>query len=133
VPVVRTLHGVDLEEGCGMAIGEVPEGYNISVCVLQPGDIEVSARNSARDLSERMRANESGGYKYSLVFAVSCVARYYSMASKNTLETDVLFCELPKDVSVSGYYSFGELCPTSVREGRARNAAHNESLVLLAI
>ena len=80
-----------------------------------------------------MKQNESEGYKYSMIFAVSCVGRYYVMASKNTLEVEALRGEFPKELSMSGFYSFGELCPTSIREWHAINAAHNESLVLLAI
>ena len=133
IPVVRTLHGVDLEEGTGTAIGEVPEGGIISVGILQPKDIEKSSQDSIRDLTEKMAAGEAEGYKYSTVFAVSCVGRYYVMANKNTLETDILRHELPQGLSMSGYYSFGEICPTSVRSGKAANAAHNESLVLLAL
>jgi hypothetical protein len=55
------------------------------------------------------------------------------MASKSTLEVDELKRSLPGGLSLSGYYSFGEICPTSVRSGRANNAAHNESLVMLAM
>jgi hypothetical protein len=133
IPIVRTLHGVDLESGSGTAIGEVPEGCMISVGVLQPSDIEDSTRNSTKDLVEQMASGEADGYKYSMIFAVSCVARYYVMASRNMLECDELRSGLPDDISMTGYYSFGELCPTSIRSGKAMNAAHNESLVLLAI
>jgi hypothetical protein len=133
IPVVRTLHGVDLEKGSGTAIGEVPQGSVISVGILQSKDIEKSSSDSIEDLLEKMSVGEAEGYKYSAVFAVSCVARYYVMADKNTLEADVLREKLPKDLSMSGYYSFGEICPTSVRSGKAANAAHNESLVLLAL
>ncbi|MDR1914985.1 MAG: FIST C-terminal domain-containing protein [Synergistaceae bacterium] len=133
VPIVRTLHGVDLKSGSGTAIGEVPEGSVLSIGVLQANDIETSTQNSTQDLLEKMKQNEAEGYKYSMVFAVSCVARYYVMASKNTLEADSLKSGLPRDLSLSGYYSFGEICPTSIKSGRALNAAHNESLVLLAV
>jgi hypothetical protein len=133
IPVVRTLHGVNLEEGSGMAIGEVPKGSVVSVGILQSKDIEKSSSDSIGDLLEKMAAGEAEGYKYSAVFAVSCVARYYVMADKNTLEADVLREKLPAGLSMSGYYSFGEICPTSVRSGKAANAAHNESLVLLAL
>jgi hypothetical protein len=133
ISVVRTLHGVDLEEGSGTAIGEIPEGSTISVGILQPEDIEKSSSNSIEDLTEKMAAGKAEGYEYSTVFAISCVARYYVMANKNTLEADALRQKLPDGLSMSGYYSFGEICPTSIRLGKAMNAAHNESLVLLAL
>ncbi|MDR1978875.1 MAG: FIST C-terminal domain-containing protein [Synergistaceae bacterium] len=133
VPIVRTLHGIDLQTGSGTAIGEIAEGSVLSIGVLQAQDIETSTRNSTEDLLAAIKQNEADGYKYSMVFAVSCVARYYVMAGRNTLEADALKTGLPSDLSLCGYYSFGEICPTSVRSGRALNAAHNESLVLLAI
>ncbi|MDR1509794.1 MAG: FIST C-terminal domain-containing protein [Synergistaceae bacterium] len=132
IPVVRTLHGVDFETGSGTAIGEVPQGSVISVGILQKSDIEMSARNGVKDLLDKMKLNEDAGYKYSMVFAVSCVARYYVMASDSTLETDVFHKNLPRDIALSGFYSFGEICPTSIRD-RASNAAHNESLVMIAL
>jgi hypothetical protein len=133
VPIVRTLHGIDLESGTGTAIGEIPEGSALSIGVLQAQDIELSTQNSVQNLLALMRQNEKEGYTYSMIFAVSCVARYYVMAAKNTLEADTLEASLPSNLSLCGYYSFGEICPTSVKSGRALNAAHNESLVLLAL
>jgi hypothetical protein len=133
IPVVRTLHGVDLEKGSGTAIGEVPEGSVVSVGILHSKDKEKSSSDSVEDLLEKIAAGEAEGYEYSTVFAVSCVARYYVMANKNTLETDMLRQKLPGGLSVSGYYSFGEICPTSIRSGKAANAAHNESRVRLAL
>ncbi|MDR1651182.1 MAG: FIST C-terminal domain-containing protein [Synergistaceae bacterium] len=134
IPVVRTIHGVDLETGSGTAIGEIPEGATLSVGVLHPDDIKNSTLSSAEDIVKQMKENERDGYRYSMVFGVSCVARYYVMASRNTLEADVLKSGLPEDLALFGYYSFGEICPTSApASGPARNAAHNESLVLLAL
>jgi hypothetical protein len=132
ISVVRTLLEVDLETGSGTAIGEVPQGSVISVGILQKSDIGMSARNGLKDLLDKMKLNEDGGYKYSMVFAVSCVARYYVMAGDETLETEVLCEGLPPNISLSGFYGFGEICPTSIRGG-ADNAAHNESLALLAL
>jgi hypothetical protein len=133
IPIVRTLHGIDLESGSGTAIGEIPEGSVLSIGVLQAQDIETSTRNSTEDLLAAIRENEANGYQYSMVFAVSCVARYYVMAGRNTLEADVLKANFSPKLSLCGYYSFGEICPTSVRSGKGLNAAHNESLVLLAV
>ncbi len=132
VPIVRTIHCVDMKTGSGTAIGEIPQGSTLSLGALKAADIELSARNSIEDLLAKIRANEADGYKYSTIFAISCVGRYFVMASKNTLETEVLLEGLPADLSLSGFYSFGEICPTSIRDGKARNAAHNESLVMLA-
>ncbi|MDR1137543.1 MAG: FIST C-terminal domain-containing protein [Synergistaceae bacterium] len=131
-PIVRTLHGVNPETGSGTTIGEVPQGSVISVGILQKEDIEVSAQNSIEDLLGKMKRNEDEGYRYSMVFAISCLARYYIMTGDSDIEADALRKRLPREIALSGFYSFGEICPTSI-QGRVRNAAHNESLVLLAL
>jgi hypothetical protein len=110
----------------------VPQGSVISIGILQKGDIKISAQNGLEDLLNKMKLNEDEGYRYSAVFAVSCVARYYVMAGDNGLEAETLRDGLSRNISLSGFYSFGEICPTSIR-GRANNAAHNESLALLAL
>jgi hypothetical protein len=132
VKVVRTLHDINHETGSGIAIGEVPQGSVISVGILQKSDIEISTRNSIEDLIRKMKINEDDGYKYSTVLAISCVARYYVMAEDNTIEVDAFRKGMSGDISLSGFYSFGEICPISIR-GKTKNAVHNESLVLLAM
>lgn len=133
IPIVRTIHCVDMEDGSATAIGEIPEGSVISMGLLKRQDIERSARNSVTDIKEKMAENENRGYEYSTFFAVSCVARYYVMASQRELEADILQNELPAGKAMSGFYSFGEICPTSIKNGHATNAGHNESLVILAL
>ena len=133
VPIVRTIHSIDMKTGAGTAIGEIPQGATLSLGALKPHDIRVSARQSVQDILTKMKENESEGYRYSLVFAISCVGRYFVLAGRNELEVEVLLDGLPKDLSLCGFYSFGEICPTSVSSGKANNAAHNESLVIMAL
>ncbi|MDR1966721.1 MAG: FIST C-terminal domain-containing protein [Synergistaceae bacterium] len=133
VLMVRSIFGVDMESGAGTAIGEVPEGSTLSLGVLRMQDIEISTKDTALGLIEKMERNCEDGYSYSVIFAISCVARYFVMAGKSGLEADMLREMLPLGPSLSGFYSFGEICPTSVGGHGAMNAAHNESLVLLAM
>ena len=133
VPIVRTIHSIDMTTGAGTAIGEIPQGATLSLGMLKADDIEQSASQSVTDILAKMKSNEADGYRYSLILAISCVGRYFVLANRSELEAEVLKGGLPKNLSLCGFYSFGEICPTSVSAGRANNAAHNESLVIMAL
>lgn len=133
VPIVRTIHNIDMETGAGTAIGEVPQGCTLSLGALKTQDIAFPAQSSIDDITKKMKEFEQQGYHYSTLFVVSCMGHYFVMANKNTLEADILTQKLPSGMSMCGFYSFGEICPTSVANGKATNAAHNKSLVILAI
>lgn len=127
----RTLHEIDLEKGSGTAIGQVPEGVTISICTLQRSEIEQAAAEGMTALSEKMQAAKQEGYVYSTVFAVSCIGRHLLMLPKGEVEIERLLSVFPKELTLSGFYSYGEIGPQG--DGQSRNFAHNESLVLCAI
>jgi hypothetical protein len=131
--VVRTILSVDIETGIGVAVGEVPEGSVISVGELKPGDIQAGARASASDIAGKIRGNMADGYNYSMFFIVSCAGRYFAMAHRKNLEASAMIEGLPRGIPITGFYGFGEICPRSVKDGRAENSALNESLVIMAI
>ena len=133
VPIVRTIHSIDMSTGAGTAIGEIPQGATLSLGMLKADDIEQSANQSVADILAKMKQNEADGYRYSLIIAISCVGRYFVLANRSELEAEVLRDGRPKNLSLCGFYSFGEICPTSVSAEKANNAAHNESLVIMAL
>lgn len=126
----RTLHEINLEEGSGTAIGEIPSGATLSVCTLQRDEIEQAALAGVRDLKEKMASAQSSGYAYSTVLAVSCIGRHLLMLPNNDAETKQILADFPSGLSLSGFYSYGELGPQG--SGQQRIFAHNESLVLCA-
>ena len=128
---VRTLHEIDLEKGSGTAIGKIPVEATISICSLQRGEIVQSAVAGIRDLKEKMAAARSDGYQYSTVLAVSCIGRHLLMSPNNDAEVNSLLAEFPTGLTLSGFYSYGELGPQGL--SRTHNFAHNESLILCAV
>jgi hypothetical protein len=40
---------------------------------------------------------------------------------------------VPEGLTLSGFYAYGEICPTIVENGRALNRVHNESIVICAL
>ena len=127
---VRTLHEINPEEGSGTAIGQIPEGATISVCLLQRAEIEQSAKAGMKRLKEKMAAAGGDGYSYSTVLAVSCIGRYLLMLPNKSAEVDSLLSEFPEGLTLCGFYSYGELGPQGT--SGAQNFAHNESLIFCA-
>ena len=127
----RTLHEINLEEGSGTAIGKIPVDAIISICSLQRGEIEQAAVAGLKSLKEKMAASESAGYRYNAVLAVSCIGRHLLMSPNNDAEVNSLLTEFPAGLSLSGFYSYGELGPQGTTQ--TNNFAHNESLILCAI
>lgn len=127
---VRTLHEINLEKGSGTAIGQIPVGATLSICSLQRDEIERSAGEGLRALKEKMAAAEGEGYQYSMVFVVSCIGRHLLMSPNNDAEVNSLLAEFPPNLSLSGFYSYGELGPQG--GAQTRNFAHNESIILCA-
>lgn len=84
----RTLHEIDLDEGSGTAIGEIPQGSTLSVCTLQRDEIEKAAVQGMLDLKQKMRQGEKDGYAYTTVLAVSCIGRHLLMLPSNDAEVN---------------------------------------------
>lgn len=130
---VRTLHKIDLDEGSGTAIGEIPEGATLSICALQKADIERAAAIGMRDLRGKMAAVAAEGYQFSTVLAISCIGRYLLMLPNGETETNSLLAELPEGITMAGFYGYGEIGPLPMDAKAVRTFAHNESLVLCAL
>ena len=126
----RTLHEIDLEDGSGTAIGEIPDGATLSVCTLQRDEIEQAAVLGIRDLKRKMETVQASGYTFSTVLAVSCIGRHLLLLPHNDMEVRQILSEFPSGLTLSGFYSYGEIGPQG--SGQQRNFAHNESLVLCA-
>lgn len=128
---VRTLHKIDLNDGSGTAIGEIPKDATLSICSLQSEHIQRAALAGMDELAAKMRAAPE--YSYSTVLAVSCIGRYLLMVPNNGAEVENLRKKLPSGVTLSGFYSYGEMAPMQGKDGKTVNFAHNESLVLCAL
>lgn len=132
VPVARTLHALDLENGSGTTIGKVPEGSMISVALMKRRDIEISSDQAMRNLLREMETQRKDDYAWSTILCVSCVGRHLIMGSDRDVEGRIIVQSAPGYLNLCGFYANGELCPTALKNGRIVNRAHNESIVLCA-
>lgn len=132
-PYARIVEGVDLKNGSGTTFACVPQGAQAALAILKREDIGVSARNAMRDLLAQICEKEAEGHKYSTVFCVTCAARHFIMNPMYNAEGNSVTAQLPANLNLNGFYSYGEICPTSVRNGKATNRLHNASIVLCAV
>lgn len=128
---VRTLHKVDLEEGSGTAIGGIPEGATLSLTTLNKEDIREAADVGAKQLMDQMKAHPD--VKFSTVLTVSCIGRHLILTPQAYEEAEALRRALPKELTLFGFYGYGEIGPQKINDQWIRNFAHNESLVLCAL
>jgi len=128
---LRALHALDRDSGAGIAIGRVPEGGSISLCPLNRERISIAAEQGVVQLKEQIAEIEREGYRFSTLFAVSCVGRYVLMSPDSAIETTMILGGLSEGMALAGFYSYGEICPLPGKQGPVV-FAHNESLTLCA-
>jgi hypothetical protein len=133
IPVARTIKTLNPGDGSGVMFGEISENSAISIVTMKRQDIIDSCRVAINDITEKMRAASGDGYKYETLLCVSCGGRYMVMGDDKDVEGEIIKENLPPGVSLSGFYAYGEICPTVVEGGRALNRIHNESIVMCAL
>lgn len=133
IPVVRTIKTLNPEDGSGVLFGAISEGSTISIATMKRQDIQDSCRQAIQDILSKINANQDEDYSYTTLLCVSCGGRYMVMADDKDVEGNILVENLPKNLTLSGFYAYGEICPTIVRDGKAVNRIHNESIVMCAL
>ncbi|MCL2547815.1 MAG: hypothetical protein FWE76_01465, partial [Symbiobacteriaceae bacterium] len=101
---VRTLHEIDLIEGSGTAIGQIPLNATVSICSLHRSEIEESAASGLSSLIEKMSLASGEEYTFSTVLAVSCIGRHLLMSPNNDAEVNCLLANFPSGLILSGFY-----------------------------
>jgi hypothetical protein len=129
----RVILNIDTKAGTAQMSGNIPTGAEIGVGHMRRPDIPVSARECMATLRERMAANEQDGYEYSSILAVSCLGRYIVSTPAPEAESEALLGEAPEGLTVNGFYSWGEFCPSARPGGLSANHAYNLSIAMMAI
>jgi hypothetical protein len=132
IPVARTIKKLNPEDGSGILFGAISEKSIISIATMKRGDIQDSCKMAMKEIQEKVAASK-GDYKYTTLLCVSCGGRYMVMADDKDVEGNIIVDNLPEGMTLSGFYAYGEICPTSIRDGKATNRVHNESIVMCAL
>ena len=133
VPVSRALNTCDMQTGEISCFADVPENSYITLLFCDDSDVKASAEEALKELREKIRGAETDGYRYSTVFIASCSLRNMFLAYNKDTEGNLVREILPPSLTVSGIYGFGEIAPTSVRDGKAVNRFHNATMTICAL
>lgn len=130
LPYVRIIESIDWKDGSGIAFASVPEGAKVTLANLHKATI---AETVKKGLDELFAKIAKSGAEYSVILCITCAARHFILNPYYDIEGKLIREMVPGQYQLSGFYSFGELCPISVEDGKARNRLHNGSIVFCAL
>jgi hypothetical protein len=122
--LIRTLLAVDESSNSLTFAGDVPEGY---VCKLMRTNLDLLIENAG------MAANATQSdakYDSGLCLVVSCVGRRLVMGQLTEEELDEVQEKLGETITISGFYSYGELAPF---RDILQCQLHNQTMTLTTI
>ncbi len=122
VEVVRTLLAVDEKEQSMTFAGDMPEGV-IATLMKANFDRLIDGASGAAKMSE-----ESLGISAELAILVSCVGRKLVLKDRIEEETEAVQSILGQSVAMAGFYSYGEVCPTTPTEKQCH--LHNQTMTI---
>ncbi len=131
--VCRPFVAIDKESGIGKTIATVPEGSSVAVQIIQSDDIVETTRDAMSSVVNEITQSADSDYEYSTILGVTCAGRHSVLSYDYTREGELAMEILPAHINFSGFYSFGEYCPTSIRNGKAKNRLHNLSFTLCVL
>jgi hypothetical protein len=122
--VIRTLLGIDEENKSIIFAGDVPEGYYAK---LMKPDTDVLIEGAGHAAKEIIIAND----KPALGLVVSCVGRKLVLGQLIDEELQEVAETLGTNISLIGFYSYGEIAPFEVNKLQCN--LHNQTMTLTAI
>lgn len=131
VLVSRALNSYDRESGEISCFANVPQGSDIGLLYCDGSDVRSTCEKALDALKVKLNGQE--GYQYSTLFIASCSLRNMFLAEQKDAEGNLIKEMLPPNLVTSGIYAFGEIAPTSVKDGKAVNRFHNATMTICAL
>ena len=121
--VVRTILAVDEADQTMTFAGDIPEGCTAELMRANSDRLVEGAHEAA------IAARKVGSSGEVLAIAVSCVGRRLLLGQRTEDELDAVVSALGPDVTLAGFYSYGEISPGD--QGFAE--LHNQTMTLTTI
>jgi len=126
--VVRTILSVDDEGESLQFAGDVPEGSYGRFMKANPDRlIEGAGKAAAIAMSPPDKRSHTGEKSPDLAIVVSCVGRKLVLDQRVDEEIECVREQLGGETTLSGFYSYGEICPTIGFEGCQ---LHNQTMTI---
>ncbi len=121
--VVRTLLAVNEKKHSMTFAGDIPEGVKAQLMKANFERLIDGAEGAAT-----MSASGSNMKQAELALLISCVGRKLVLKDKVEEEVEAVQSELGKDVTLAGFYSYGEISPVAPTEKQCR--LHNQTMTI---
>jgi hypothetical protein len=115
--LIRTSLGVDEAEGSLILAGEIESGGFLRLMHASQDDLVDGAEEAARHAGSLQQARSGQG----LALLVSCVGRHLVLGDAVEEELEVVGEVLGKEMTLAGFYSYGEFAPLAPGDCRLHN------------
>ncbi len=123
--LVRTVLSVDRCEGSMTFAAEIPEGSYARLMKASSERLVDGAADSARE------SQTVGPQAPHLAILISCVGRKLVLRQRVDEEVEIVRNTLGKDTPISGFYSYGEICPIEATTKHAE--LHNQTMTVTTL
>jgi len=123
VEVVRTLLAVDETQKSMTFAGDMPEGIYAKLMKANFDRIIDGASTAANMTTESIKA---GNAEFALL--ISCIGRKLVLKERIEEEIEAVQQTLGSQTKLTGFYSYGEICPTSPTEKQCQ--LHNQTMTI---
>jgi hypothetical protein len=120
--LVRTILAIDESDGSMTFAGDVPEG---SLARLMKANVERLVDGAAESASQ---SRVLGSQTPTLAMLISCVGRKLVLKQRVEEEVEIVRDTLGPDTVMTGFYSYGEICP--VQPDRKQAELHNQTMTI---
>lgn len=106
IGLIRTILGVDEEQGSLTLAGEIREGNYLKLMHASTDALVDGAESAAAAAAAMTQGRDSG-----LAILISCVGRKLVMGDRTDEEVEAVAAVLGKNAIRTGFYSYGEISP----------------------
>jgi hypothetical protein len=122
--IVRSILNIDETNNTMILAGDIPENSKVQLMMTNVDNIANASEQAARQALS-LRAN-----KPELAMLVSCIGRKLVLDQRVEEEIEDVIEIVGKDVTVSGFYSYGEIAPF---HGEISCQLHNQTMTVTLI
>lgn len=115
--LIRTILAVDENTKSVTLAGDIEEGGIVRLMHANNSGLTSGAKGAAEETTKAVKSKDDHG----LAILISCVGRKLVMGSDVEDELDAVKDEFGKHCDVTGFYSYGEICPTGFGECKLHN------------
>ncbi|MBI5248196.1 MAG: FIST C-terminal domain-containing protein [Desulfomonile tiedjei] len=125
--ILRAPMGLNEQDGSVTFAGEVPEGVTMT---LATGGLDENLLEASSEAARRAMADLGNDTTPAMIFFYSCMARKILLGHRTGEETSRICSVVGRGVPVTGFYTYGEYCPSRRDSGCQ---LHNETATVTVI